>query len=170
MIPNPLMLLSLLGGVINAVRPDSPVPPAQTVEGATFAELLDQAKAGEISSDLDISVAQDAGLDLTEDQLARLAVAADQAQARGASKAVVLIDGMALSLDVAGRRVTGTVSINQTGIYDGFDTIINAGDETADAARGTLPLPGQRVTPGNGSLLKLLADQNRSQDQLSQSA
>ena len=170
---NPFALLSLLGGVINAVRPDAPAPPANPIEGSTFAELLDQAKSGEISSDLDITVAADAGVELTEDQLARLAVAADQAQAAGASRAVVLIDGMALSFDVQSRRVTGTVPINEAGVYSGFDAIINAGDETKQAAAGTLPLPGQRATPGNESLLGLLAAQHQSRDlqqQLQQSA
>lgn len=170
MIPNPLDLLSLLGGVISAVRPDAPARPTKTIDGATFEQLLEQAKDGQISSELDVSIAADAGVELTGNQLARLAVAADEAQARGASRAIVLIDGMALSFDVQSRRVTGTVPIDQAGVYQGFDTIINAGDQTADAKPGTLPLPGQRVTPSNESLLNLLSDQIRPQNQFSQSA
>jgi hypothetical protein len=167
MIPNPLDLLSMLGGVVNAVRPDSGATPGKTVDQTSFAELLDKAKSGEFGSNLDVSIARGVDVELSDEQLARLAVAADQAQARGASNAVVLIDGQALSFDVMSRKVTGVVPIGEAGVYEGYDAIINAGDTTAEPKPGALPLPGQRVTPGNESLLKLLGNQN---DHFAQSA
>lgn len=129
---NPLEILALPGLATAAVRTvgsalDSLVPGTNG-----FADHLSKAQ-----SDLDrlpVKVGKGVEVELSSEQLARLAEAADRAEAEGAGTAVVMIDGMALELDVTMRTVRSVVD-QSAGIRTGIDAIVYAakGPETARA-------------------------------------
>jgi len=79
---------------------------------AGFGDLLTMVASGRLRSDRAITVAPGAALDppLAERQLERLAAAADEAEAAGARRAVMLIDGRGVVLQVGDRRVDGEVA------------------------------------------------------------
>ena len=137
--------------------------PAPKAEGG-FASLLDRARSGSLSSGLGVTVDELAGVELTPEQLARLADAADRAQAQGAQRALVLIDGQALTLDVAVREITGKADFSPGKVLTGIDAVVHvppAGatvDSTGVSVTGppaVLPLPGADAGL-NPSLMKLL--------------
>ncbi|GIW73670.1 MAG: hypothetical protein KatS3mg103_0192 [Phycisphaerales bacterium] len=68
-----------------------------------FDQALRQAELGALRSGKVVVSGPDLGVDLTGEQLERLAQAADLAEAKGAQTAAVLIDGMVVRLDVASR-------------------------------------------------------------------
>ncbi len=114
-----------------------------------FADMLAKARAGEYTTNLPVSVGDGAGLTLSPAQLDRLAVAADRAEAQGANRAVVLLDGRAFTLDVATRTITGSFDPTQANTLSGFDALITL-DQTPGAA------PGANTTRWQNSLLRAL--------------
>jgi hypothetical protein len=148
-------LLRLLG--LGAARPASSAAPARADE-PDFASLLSLAEKGEVSSGLPVTEAPGTDLRLSDDQLRRLADAVDRAEAQGVSRALVLIDGMALKVDVAVRRVTGRVDLAQGGVLTGIDAVVTAqaAPGSSDAAGVPLPPPRSDATGLNPSLLRAL--------------
>lgn len=147
-------LIGLLGGVGRAIAGRQ--TPQQSIGTSSFEELLAQARAGEFSSGLPVSIAPDASVKLNPDQLTRLVQAADQAEAEGANRAIVLMDGMALTLDVATRTVTGKADASATRVLAGYDAVV----AVAAAPKG-IPLGAVTGPTGlnyaNPSLLAALA-------------
>ncbi len=96
-----------------AVRPAYLGPPSSRptapLEQQPFDELLASAKAGRLASGRAVSTAHE-GEPISPEQLQRLAVAADRAESSGAQRAVLLLDGRALLLDVATRTVSMELS------------------------------------------------------------
>jgi hypothetical protein len=115
--------------------------------------MLQDATTGGISSGLPIRVARTAGVDLSPSQLTRLAAAADRAEAAGASKALVLIDGQVLEMDVGLRTITAHADLNATKVLMGVDAVITVAPDAGE-------LPGQApalsAASMNASLLKVL--------------
>lgn len=120
---------------------------------SSFADALGRAQTDLASSGLPVGLARGVDVELTSDQLQRLAAAADRAEAQGAQTAVVMIDGRALELDVTLRQITGEVSPDQ-GIRPEIDTFLFA-PPAAETAAG----PGSG-NPSNTDLLRLLADRD----------
>lgn len=116
-------LLGLLGSGVRALTGKSAAAPA--VGTATFDELLRRARESTTPSGAPVTIAGGSGVSLNEQQLQRLAAAADKAEAAGASRALVLIDGQALMLDVGVRTVTGRASLEGTNVHSGFDAVIS---------------------------------------------
>ena len=96
-----------------AVRPAYMGPPTSRpttpLEQQPFDELLASAKAGRLASGRAVS-ATHVGEPISPEQLQRLAVAADRAESSGAQRAVLLLDGRALMLDVATRTISVELS------------------------------------------------------------
>jgi hypothetical protein len=154
----PLALLKLLASVPNATS--RPAPP-KAGEGTEFRSLLERAQRGEVSSGLPVTIAPGAAVTLSENQLTRLGDAADRAEAQGASRALVLIDGLALRLDVGVREVTGAAEIKADTVLTGIDAVISVGSGGDSASTGPIPLPRAGAGPLNPSLLDLLARNER---------
>ena len=157
-------LLRMLG---SGVRPDSAravASPAAGASQAAFADLLKQARDGTLSSAAPVSVAGDANVTCSDDQLARLSLGADKLEAAGVRTAMVSIDGQKLILDVHARSVVGAANA-ENGVVAGIDGVMDLGDfraggQTAAAAPGTgatTALPPSSLAQ-NQSLMKLLAD------------
>mgnify|MGYP001267656806 CR=1 FL=1 len=112
------------------------------VQGQSFADLLAGKASGKLSSDRGVNIRSDSGVQLNADQMTRVANAMDKAEAAGAQHALVMIDGMALKVDVGVRQVVQQVDMKQSSIMSGIDTVIQAGDHTASAQKATMPSAG----------------------------
>lgn len=151
----------LPGGVESARKNGNTVG---DVGSGSFSQLFNSiSKSG---SGLPVSVASGAGLELSAEQLSRIALAADKAQAQGANRALVMIDGQALQLDVGVRQITGKVDLNSTDVLSGVDTVVWAGGST-DAAKsggaaGNDPsnLRLKELNGWNPSLLRVLSERS----------
>jgi hypothetical protein len=131
---DPLALISAgarrLGSMLSGSAGAAPAASDQD-----FSSLLERARAGEAASGASISIAKGLELNLSEEQLARLSVAADKAESQGAHRAVVLIDGMALKIDLATRTITEQVQSGQAGLLTEVDAVI------------TVPTSGEKAAP-----------------------
>lgn len=136
------------------VSPGSASAPTGALD---FAQLLSQAKAGQLSSGRDVSVASGSGVQLSDDQIKRISAAADIAESQGATRALVMIDGMAIKLDVSMRQVTGSVDMKSQGVLTGIDAVIQVPD--AASATGS---PTTATKPiDNSTILDFLSKQPR---------
>lgn len=144
MTPNPLDMLQLLSAGVRRVSGGERAAAPSTGQ-TTFAQTLTQARQGTLESGVPVRVASGAGVELSDGQLARLAQAADRAEAAGATRALVLIDGMALRLEVGTRTISGRAELPGAGIgvIAGVDAVVSVPAEKVDAAtrRGTPPAP-----------------------------
>lgn len=144
-------LLRALASGVRGVTPDAPVRQAsgdRLIEGQTFDQLLRQ--AGAMSSGAPVRVDGSTGLKLSPAQMTRLATAADQAEAQGAARALVLMDGMALTMDVGVRTVTGKVDPSASRVMTDMDTVINVppeGGQASGGATGILPAARLPLVP-----------------------
>lgn len=152
------LMLKALGSGVRAIG--SAVSGAfKPVEAASFEELLSRAQSGNLGESSPVAIDPAAGVTLDDAQLARLAVATDQAAASGADRALIFIDGAALEVDVEARKVTAKLDLDEPGVLEGFGTVIRAGkadggfvaDAPIDLLRGTPP-----GTIENQSLINLL--------------
>lgn len=116
-----------------AVRPNVAAPRqvsgARPLESSSFEQLLAAAAAGTVSSERAIEVGFDVSPPLDATQLERMAAAADQAQAAGAERAVMLIDGRAFVLDVESRTLVSEMTGGSAERLAVIDTAIIVPDE-----------------------------------------
>ena len=156
--------MSAIGSLLKLLSPSAPnstgIAP-ERVEGADFSTLLKQARAGEISSGLPVKNTV-RGLELSADQLQRLALAADRAEAQGATRALVLIDGMAVKLDVSVREITGVADLRSGSVLTGIDAVVSMHGADGSTPQ-VLPVPRQSAGLGNASLLKVISDRDKEQ-------
>lgn len=148
--------LELLRSLGAGIRPgEAEVPGAEALSpadlaDAPFARLLEKARSAEASGK-PVHVLPESGVRLSDEQMKRVSQAADRAEREGATRAVVLIDGAALMLDVGVRTITGVVD-QRKGAITGIDAVIRA----PEGVRSNVGVP----TTGreNASLLKTLAE------------
>ena len=144
-----------------AVRPaylgTPPLRPTAPLEQQPFDELLASAKAGRLASGRDVSAAYE-GEPITTEQFQRLAIAADRAESSGAQRAVLLIDGRALMLDVATRTISS--ELNASSAMEKIDTAIYVPTESEQT--NTRPVgPPSGIAP-RGVALQIEQAQHRS--------
>lgn len=121
-------------------RSGQPAPSA--VQGQSFADLLAGKASGKLLSGRGVNIRAEAGIELSPDQLARVGNAIDQAEAAGAQHALVMIDGMALKVDVGVRQVVEKVDTQKPSVMSGVDTVVQAGDHSAGATKAAMPASG----------------------------
>ncbi|MEO1513341.1 MAG: hypothetical protein AAFU70_14805, partial [Planctomycetota bacterium] len=99
---------------------------AESIESRGFEDLLSAARDGRIESGAAVRIGGGVDLQLTDGQAERLSAAADRAQAEGVDRALVLLDGMALELDVRERTVVGEARLDSPGVIRGIGSVIRA--------------------------------------------
>lgn len=137
--------LSMIGLGASAIRGASSL-----LRGATGSSAFSTALNAARASHPPVRLADGAGLALTDAQLARVAPLASKAEAEGAGRAVVLIDGQALLLDVATRTITGSATAqpgSDGGISTGIDAVITVPSSGANATELLRSLGGNPVAP-----------------------
>ncbi len=120
-----------------------------------FASLLKSAQDGTLRSSLPVTIASDAGVSLSDEQLARLSLATDKAEAAGVKKALVVVGGQQLTLDVQTRTITGHAHATD-GVLPGVDGVIDL-DAVAQQASAAVALGVPSGFASNSSLQTLLA-------------
>lgn len=150
---NPLALLSLLGTAGRVLSPGSDRSLSTSdVAGLDFEQLLDRARDGAVESGRNVVLGAGANVELSSDQLERISQAADRAEAAGADGAIILIDGMALQLDVEARQIVGVIDPNAPTTLSGVDAVVTA--PPSGAQRGSpLPLPSPGMHPALTEIL-----------------
>lgn len=144
----PLDLLSLVGfgsrllGMGGSHKPEG--------DGG-FGQALEAAQEGELGTGRVVVSGPNLGIDLSSEQLERLAHAADMAESQGAKTAAVLIDGMVIRLDVESRTALESTPAESAMMAD-VDAVLSAGPSadpapTSDALLRRLAPAGARVTP-----------------------
>lgn len=161
---DPTRLLQQLEPAVRpGASPTRAAGPRPSIESQSFAQLLEIAGRGELASGLEVAVRFDAQPPLNASQLDRLSQAADQAEAAGAARAMLVIDGRHLLLDVADRALIAEVSPAQRShVLAPVDAVVMAADpaitpsEHEVAARLTAQLAGGRW-PNNTARQRNLA-------------
>jgi hypothetical protein len=153
-------LLRTLGAGIRPAAESTVAGGPKLIEGQSFDQLLKLAKDGEMSSGVPIRIDARTGLKLTPQQSARLAKAADEAEAQGAARAVVLIDGQALTMDVATRTITGKVDTSKANTLADVDAVISVPPDESGAGNPIGVLPKAALSSLSPNLLKALGYTN----------
>ncbi len=143
MTSDPLQLLKQLEPVVRpAYAGGAGAQPTAGVEHGRFEELLARARQGRIESGRTVSADYQAGEALTRGQLSRLSAAADLAEASGAQRAMLLMDGRGLLLDVAGRSLTGELSTDDASRFVSLDAAVYVPGENQETAAPVAPPTG----------------------------
>lgn len=148
---DPGMLLKLLGSGVRPVDGASDARPSADLTQASFGALLDRARAGELGGGRPVAMAPEIGqrLTLTPEQSARLSSAVDRAELSGVRRALVLMDGMELVVEVADRVV-----VAEGGLASGEPLAAIDGVIRADNPDGDPPPPGGAELTGLGGLTR----------------
>ena len=100
-----------------------------TIDSMGFGALLERARGGGLASGKPVAIDPSLGVELSREQLDRLAAAADRAQASGARRAAVVIEGRVYELDVASRKITGEIRPAAGEVMTGIDALVRIGGE-----------------------------------------
>ncbi len=170
---NAAQLLKTLGaGIIPGGSPQTKATENPTFD---FANLLQKAERGELSSGQSITVNDSVDVEFSPEQLTRLSQAADSADVAGASKLFAIIDGVGVVVDIASRTIEHAAAIDGSSgdkvlpadVLVGVDAVAVVPEE--DPSGVELDQPAQRLSsrraanlgaPGrieNQSLLSRLA-------------
>lgn len=126
-----------------AHRPNLPI------ERQDFDALLTMVASGRISSGRPVQCRCELSSPLDEQQLERLAAAADDAEAEGAQRAVMIIDGRAVVMDVPQRVIDTEVSAHGSArVFSGVDAAMYVPGPDDDAHDALPPFPGCGLVPG----------------------
>jgi len=129
---------SLVGNTLSGAAQSASMAP-----GVSFQSMLQKAHSGKMVSGLPVTAGPNSGIALTDEQLARVSVAADQAAAAGISNAVVVVDGQAFTLDVHLRQLTGAVQPTDRAVsgIDGIVMVPSEAEEASGMETTILPMP-----------------------------
>ena len=154
MTTDPNILLRQLEPAVRATYAAAPSSrPSAPLEHQPFDELLAKAAQGRIASGRPVSVQLAAGEPPTAEQLARLASAADVAEAAGAARALLLMDGRGLVLDVPTRTLSAELSAEAASRVTGLDAAVFVAGAGAAATPAALHPPGGIAPPAVGAQL-----------------
>ncbi len=139
-----LQLLKQLEPIVRPAYAGGSAPPTGALENQPFDELLARARQGQVASGR--TVTADRAGELSGEQVARLSSAADLAEASGAQRALLLMDGRGLLLDVASRVISAELSADDTSRLANLDAAVYVpGDD--DASSPALLAPPSGVAP-----------------------
>lgn len=147
---NSAQLLRQLEPAVRPVAASAPAAASQwalPLEAQSFESLLKLASAGAMRSERAVGVAFDAQPPLEPAQLERLGAAADVAQASGAKRAAMIIDGRTLILDVENRTLLGELGSNAASMVVPLDAAIFVAPADDAGKQSILGPPGNSVMP-----------------------
>lgn len=135
--------------------PPPPQRPQPPLEGQSFDELLALTQQGSVRSGRAVrwgggGGGADPASPIDEQQLARLSAAADVAEAAGARRALMLIDGRGVVLDVANRTLVAELADDGAARTVKVDAAVNVPDPDHDSE-------GPPATPPSPGLMRQLS-------------
>ena len=138
--------IQLLRQVDPPVRPTFGAPPASVgaapLEQQNFAQLLSAVSQGQVRSGRQVDVACELHPPLAAKDMERLAAAGDMAEASGSRRALMMIDGRGLVMDVASRTIVGELSASESARMFGVDSTMYVTRDDESQYKGMLPPPG----------------------------
>ncbi|MHC4219388.1 MAG: hypothetical protein ACYSU7_13160 [Planctomycetota bacterium] len=162
---DPTILLKQLEPAVGpAYARTSSAGPATPLEQQPFDELLAQAQQGRIESGRTVMTQYAAAEPFTGEELTRLSAAADLAEASGAKRALLLMNGRGLVLDVATRSLSGELAADTSSRMVGLDTAVYVAGEGEESAAVPLRPPGGVAPPAVGKQLDAIS-QSKSHSQ-----
>jgi hypothetical protein len=147
---SPLELLALPGLASAATRSVGRALDSLIPGGSSFADKLSSAQSQH--EQLPVELGKGLELELTPEQMGRIADAVDRAEAEGADSAVVMIDDIALEVDVTMRTIRGAID-KDGGINTLIDSIV-----FAKPAPETSAVVGHHGLSSNPDVLQIIAD------------
>ncbi|MGD9692781.1 MAG: hypothetical protein AB7G17_05725 [Phycisphaerales bacterium] len=146
-------LLRRLGAVSRGVTPGG--ASGAPVGGASFETLLEQARAGRVETGRDVRLGDGVRVALSDAQMRRVSAAVDAAEASGAVRALVIVDGNALTVDVGSRTILGCCDAHSAGVIAGVDAVVTTGPAEEGDVVSAAPLSLGRL-PANAGLVRAL--------------
>ena len=134
-------LLKQLEPVVRPAYAGGSPAPAAPFDSRSFDELLALARQGRVESGRALSVSFDGAADLSDAQHTRLSAAADLAEASGAQRALLLLDGRGLVLEVATRTLSAELSGEASSRLVNLEAAVYVAGADEDAAPAVGP-PG----------------------------
>jgi hypothetical protein len=116
--------------------------PAAPLEHQPFDELLARAARGGIESGRPVSAAYETPEPLSPQQIERLSSAADLVEATGAQRALLLVDGRGLVLDIPSRTLSADLSADAASRVVSLDAAMYVAGESDESRGPVLPPPG----------------------------
>jgi len=159
-IPGAFGLLNLIGLAGRALSGGGQRPASLStgdLASLDFEALLEKAKSGGFASGTPVVVGAGVEVDLSTEQLERITLAADRAAAQGARSAVVLVDGLALKVDVESRRIEAAVDAGAEGLLTGVDTVVTAPPGGAPATGPGSMASNESRKSGSGRVVIVVA-------------
>lgn len=115
-------LLKVLGSGVRPIGAGaSNSTPSTPIESQAFSQLLASAQTGALTGGAPVTVAKGSGVNLSPEQLQRLAPAVDAAAVAGVNHLLAVIDGRAVTIDVRTRQVDGEASVAAGELIRGCD-------------------------------------------------
>lgn len=121
--------------------------PQAPLESRSFDQLLALVSDGTVRSDRSLTLEFEPQDELTEEQMARLASAADVAEASGSTRALLLIDGRGMVLDVSQRQLQAELSEDHTSQLAKIDSAVYVADGEETEMLSLNRLPGGGLLP-----------------------
>ncbi len=109
---------------------------AISLDQATFEDLLDRARSGELTAGFDVSVARGVDAEVSEETLTKLGPIVESALQSGASRIAVVEGDRVLEVDVLLRRVTGVRPVGEGELVTGVDAVVRLDEPKADELVG----------------------------------
>lgn len=155
-------LLKALGGLSGTRARTGQTAPGETAVSGSFEELLEQARGGAITTDATVKIAKGLDIKLTPDQLRRASAAADVAEANGASRAMILLDGRAYRMDVSTRTIIGEAQSARAPAMSDVDAVVAApaSDEELAARPVTIKPPSASPLDISNAAVRQLLEPN----------
>ncbi len=143
-------LSRLLKRLDPAVRPGSMAPMRQAsrlpMEAQSFDHLLTLVSKGQVQSDRSLKLEYEPSEAFTDDQMERLAAAADLAEGNGAETALLFMDGRGIVLSVSNRELRDELGSSSDRVFD-LDTAVYVTGPDDGEEKGAVPWPGGGVIP-----------------------
>jgi len=160
---DPSKLLKRLEPAVRPVGGASAPQGRRPIEQQGFDELLTLVSTGAVRSEQPIHVPEHLADSFDDAQRERLGSAADTAEAAGAERALMLIDGRGVTMDIKQRAVTAELKADSNTLVHVDAAVYVAGDESAEQTGARGPRTGL-VPMAVASQLEAAAEQRQSAD------
>lgn len=121
--------------------------PRSMLENQSFDQLLSLVSDGTMRSGRPVTIDFEPAEEINDEQLERLSSAADLAESAGAQRALMLIDGRGIVLDVFGRRLVNEIAQPEQDQVVPLDAAVYVAGEDERAMNGAIRFPGTGLVP-----------------------
>lgn len=128
-------------------------------ESASFGELLRQARESGVDASRPLKIGRDVTAPFSDETLNTLALAADAAEAAGASRLAAVVEGKTVTIDVVAREIVATGESTPGEVITDADAFLVIPDKSGGGSREDRanPLGFPSSMPSNQTLAESLA-------------